>query len=135
MTHQISSHQDVRERARRALADYLVMFIPTSWKEPLEKVRLILQSNGETDWEALKGLALQFFEEKRFSEDRVESLARVERLAESFKEIYTTISPAEWHKTVQDIIYAANFRASKIAVQTRPIVTSEEQVSEEVDEE
>ncbi len=114
---------------------YLVMFIPTSWKEPLEKVRLILQSNGETDWEALKGLALQFFEEKRFSEDRVESLARVERLAESFKEIYTTISPAEWHKTVQDIIYAANFRASKIAVQTRPIVTSEEQVSEEVDEE
>jgi len=119
MTHQISSVQDVRERARKALADYLTMFIPESWKDPLEKLRILLQSNNDIDWEALKGHALMYFDEKRLPEDRVECLARIERLSDSFKEIYTSLSPAEWHRTVEDIIQAANFRASKASLQLR----------------
>ena len=119
MTHQISSVQDVRERARKALADYLIMFIPDSWKDPLEKLRILLQANNDIDWEALKGHALMYFDEKRLPEDRVECLARIERLSDSFKEIHTSLSPAEWHRTVEDIIQAANFRASKAALQLR----------------
>jgi hypothetical protein len=119
MTHQISSVQDVRERARKALADYLIMFIPESWKDPLEKLRILLQANNDIDWEALKGHTLMYFDEKRLPEDRVECLARIERLSDSFKEIYTSLSPAEWHRTVEDIIQAANFRASKAALQLR----------------
>lgn len=116
MTHQIGTKQEVRERARKALADYLTMFIPGSWKDPLAKLKLLLQANGDIDWEALKGYALLIFDEQRVSEDRVECLARVERLSEAFKEIYTVLSPAEWHKTVDDIIHAASFRASKAAL-------------------
>ena len=119
MTHQISSVQDVRERARKALTDYLTMFIPESWKDPLEKLRIILQANSDIDWEALKGHALVYFDEKRLPEDRVECLARIERLSDSLKEIYTSLSPAEWHRTVEDIIQAANFRASKASLQLR----------------
>lgn len=119
MTHQISSVQDVRERARKALTDYLTMFIPESWKDPLEKLRIILQANSDIDWEALKGHALVYFDEKRLPEDRVECLARIERLSDSFKEIYTSLSPAEWHRTVEDVIQAANFRASKASLQLK----------------
>ncbi len=119
ITHQISPTQDVREKARKALTDYLTMFIPDSWKDPLEKLRIILQSNNDIDWEALKGHALMYFDEKRLPEDRVECLARIERLSDSFREIYTTLSPAEWHRTIEDIIHAANFRASKAALELR----------------
>ncbi|MGY5871789.1 MAG: hypothetical protein RTV72_06070 [Candidatus Thorarchaeota archaeon] len=119
ITHQISSTQDVREKARKALTDYLTMFIPDSWKDPLDKLRIILQSNNDIDWEALKGHALTFFDEKRLPEDRVECLARIERLSDSFREIYTTLSPAEWHRTIEDIIQAANFRASKASLELR----------------
>jgi len=119
MTHQISSTQDVREKARKALTDYLTMFIPDSWKDPLEKLRIILQSNSDIDWEALKGHALMYFDEKRLPEDRVECLARIERFSDSFRDIYTKLSPAEWHRTVEDIIHAANFRASKAALELR----------------
>jgi hypothetical protein len=121
MTHQIGTKQEVREKARKALADYLTMFIPGSWKEPLDKVKLLLQANGDVDWEALKGHALLFFDEKRLSEDRVECLARVERLSDTFKEIHSILSPAEWYKTVDDIIHAANFRASKASLQVRRV--------------
>ena len=119
ITHQISSSQDIREKARKALADYLVMFIPDSWKDPMEKIRILLLSNNDIDWEALKGHILMYFDEKRLPEDRVECLARIERLSDSFREIYTSLSPAEWHRTVEDIIQAANFRASKAALQLR----------------
>ena len=119
ITHQISSTQDVREKARKALTDYLTMFIPDSWKDPLEKLRIILQSNNDIDWEALKGHALMYFDEKRLPEDRVECLARIERLSDSFREVYTTLSPAEWHRTIEDIIHAANFRASKASLELR----------------
>jgi hypothetical protein len=119
MIHQISSTQDVRERARKALTDYLIMFVPESWKDPLDKLRILLQTNNDIDWEALKGHALIYFDEKRLPEDRVECLARIERLSDSFREIYTSLSPAEWHKTVEDIIQAANFRASKASLQLR----------------
>jgi hypothetical protein len=119
MIHQISSTQDVRERARKALTDYLIMFVPESWKDPLDKLRILLQTNNDLDWEALKGHALIYFDEKRLPEDRVECLARIERLSDSFREIYTSLSPAEWHKTVEDIIQAANFRASKASLQLR----------------
>ena len=119
MTHQISSTQDVREKARKALTDYLTMFIPESWKDPLEKLRIILQSNNDIDWEALKGHALMYYDEKRLPEDRVECLARIERLSDSFRDVYTTLSPAEWHRTIEDIIQAANFRASKAALELR----------------
>ena len=119
ITHQISPIQDVREKARKALTDYLTMFIPDSWKDPLEKLRIILQSNNDIDWEALKGHALMYFDEKRLPEDRVDCLARIERLSDSFREIYTKLSPAEWHRTIEDIIQAANFRASKAALELR----------------
>lgn len=119
MTHQISSSQDLREKARKALADYLTMFIPDSWKDPMEKIQILLLSNNEIDWEALKGHILTYFDEKRLPEDRVECLARIERLSESFREIYTSLSPADWHRTVDDIIQAANFRASKASLQLR----------------
>lgn len=119
MTHQIGTKQEVREKARKALTDYLTMFIPGSWKEPLDKVRLLLQSNNEIDWEALKGHALLYFDEQRLSEDRVECLARVERLSDTFKETHNVLSPAEWYKTIDDIVHAANFRASKAALQVR----------------
>ncbi len=118
MTH-TSPTQDVRENARKALTDYLTMFIPDSWKDPLEKLRIILQSNNDIDWEALKGHALTYFDEKRLPEDRVECLARIERLSDSFREIYTKLSPAEWHRTINDIFQAANFRASKAALELR----------------
>jgi hypothetical protein len=119
ISHQISPTEDVREKARKALTDYLTMFIPDSWKDPLEKLRIILQSNNDIDWEALKGHALMYFDEKRLPEDRVECLARIERLSDSFREIYTTLSPAEWHRTIEDIIHAANFRASKTSLELR----------------
>jgi len=119
ISHQISPLQDVRENARKALTDYLTMFIPDSWKDPLEKLRIILQSNNDIDWEALKGHALMYFDEKRLPEDRVECLARIERLSDSFREIYTKLSPAEWHRTIEDILQAANFRASKAALELR----------------
>ena len=121
MTHQIGSKQEVREKARKALTDYLTMFIPGSWKEPLEKVKLLLQANGNVDWEALKGHALAFFDEQRLSEDRVECLARIERLSETFKEIHSVLSPAEWYKTIDDIIHAASFRTNKAAIQLRRV--------------
>jgi hypothetical protein len=122
MTHQIGTKQEVREKARKALTDYLTMFIPGSWKEPLDKFKLLLlQTNGDVDWEALKGHALLFFDEKRLSEDRVECLARVERLSDTFKEIHSVLSPAEWYKTIDDIIHAANFRTSKAALQVRRV--------------
>ncbi len=121
MTHQIGTKQEVREKARKALTDYLTMFIPGSWKEPLDKVRLLLQSNNEIDWEALKGHALLYFDEQRLSEDRVECLARVERLSDTFKEIHSVLSPAEWYKTIDDIVHAANFRTSKAALNVRRI--------------
>jgi hypothetical protein len=121
MTHQISTLQDVREKARKALTDYLTMFIPESWKEPLEKIRLLLQAHGEADWEALKGHSLLYFDDMRLSEDRVESLARIERLGDAFKELYSVVSPAEWHRTVDDTIHAANFRTSKATIQIRHI--------------
>jgi len=119
ISHQISPTQDVREKARKALTDYLTMFIPDSWKDPMEKLRIILQSNNDIDWEALKGHALMYFDEKRLPEDRVECLARIERLSDSFREIYTKLSPAEWHRTIEDILQAANFRASKAALELR----------------
>ena len=121
MTHQIGTKQEVREKARKALTEYLTMFIPGSWKEPLDKVKLLLQANGDVDWEALKGHALLYFDEQRLSEDRVECLARVERLSDSFKEIHSVLSPAEWHKTMDDIIHAANFRVSKAALHVRRV--------------
>ena len=121
MTHQIGTKQEVREKARKALTEYLTMFIPSSWKEPLDKVKLLLQANDDIDWDALKGHALLYFDEKRLSEDRVECLARVERLSDSFKEIHSVLSPAEWHKTIDDIMHAANFRASKAALHARRV--------------
>ena len=128
ITSQISSVNDARERARKAFTDYLSMFIPGSWQEPLARLKIILQNNGETDWEALKGQAMILFDERRLSNDRVESLARVERLADACRELHKTISPAEWHKTIDDVIHAANFRASKIAVQTQPARIPTEEV-------
>jgi len=120
MTKHIGTKDEVREKARRALTDYLKMYIPQSWDVPLEKMRLILLSNGDIDWEALKGHALQFFDERRLAEDRVETLSCIDRLGESFKEIFSVISPAEWYKTVEEIFLAVNFRTHKIAVQKRP---------------
>ncbi len=128
ITTQTTSVNDTREKTRRAFTDYLSMFIPGSWQEPLARLKIILQANGDTDWESLKGQALILFDERRLSNDRVESLARVERLADSCKELHRTISPAEWHKTIDDVIHAANFRASKIAVQTQPARNPPEEV-------
>ncbi len=121
ITPQITSTNNVRERARRAFTDYLSMFLPGSWQEPLARIKIILQSNGDTDWEALKGQALLLFDERRLSTDRVESLARVERLADSFRDLHSKLSPADWHRTIDDVVHAANFRTSKIAVQTQHI--------------
>jgi hypothetical protein len=118
-TKQIGTKDEVREKARGALTDYLTMFQPQSWDEPLEKLRILLHSNGDIDWEALKGNALQFFDERRLAEDRVETLARIDRLGEALQEIFEVLSPAEWHKTMDDIILAANFRAHKKSVQMR----------------
>ncbi len=128
ITTHIGSANDVRERARKAFTDYLSMFIPGSWQEPLARLKILLQANGEIDWEALKGHALILFDERRLSSDRVESLARVERLADSCKDLHKTISPAEWHRTIDDVIYAAKFRASKIAVQTQPTQSQREEI-------
>jgi hypothetical protein len=118
ITAQIGTIHNVREKARKALTDYLTMFLPGSWTEPLARLKLLLQSNSDIDWEALKGHALLFFDEKRLSNDRVECLARVERLGEALKEIHGALSPAEWHKTVDDVAHAANFRVSKAAIQS-----------------
>ena len=99
MTHQIGTKQEVRERARKALAEYLTMFIPGSWKEPLSKLKLLLQANGDVDWEALKGYALMIFDEQRLSEDRVECLARVERLSEALRRNQKSAEDAlHWHR-------------------------------------
>jgi hypothetical protein len=117
ITAQIGTMQNVREKARKALTDYLTMFLPGSWTEPLARLKLLLQSSSDIDWEALKGHALLFFDEKRLSNDRVECLARVERLGEALKEIHGALSPAEWHKTMDDIAHATNFRVSKAAIQ------------------
>jgi hypothetical protein len=121
MTHQIGSTTDIREKARKALSDYLTMFVPGSWKDPLDKLKILLQTTGDIDWEALKGHSLLYFDEKRLPEDRVECLARIERMCDSLKEIYSQISPAEWYRTVDDIVQAANFRASKAALQMKRI--------------
>ena len=126
ITAQMGTIQDAREKARRALTDYLTMFLPGSWTEPLARLKLLLQSNSDIDWEALKGNALLFFDEKRLSNDRVECLARVERLGEALKEIHNALSPAEWHKTVDDIAHAANFRVSKAAIQATKLHVVEE---------
>ncbi len=134
MTHQIGTKQEVREKARKALTDYLIMFIPGSWKEPLDKLKLLLQVNGDVDWEALKGHALLYFDEQRLSEDRVECLARVERLSDTFKEIHNVLSPAEWHRTIDDIIHAANFRASKAALHVRRVQIVEDLKAKETKE-
>ena len=120
MTKHIGTKDEVRERARKALTDYLKMYIPQSWDVPLEKLKLLLLSNGDIDWEALKGHSLQFFDERRLAEDRVETLSCIDRLGETFKEIFSVISPAEWYKTVEEIFLAANFRTHKISVQKRP---------------
>lgn len=134
ITAQVISTGDARERARKAFTDYLSMFLPGSWQEPLARLRLILQSNGDTDWEALKGQALQLYDERRHSKDRVESLARVERLADACQNLRAALSPAEWHKVLDDVIYAAQFRTSKIAVQTRQYHGFEEETDSEEDE-
>ncbi|MFX1332413.1 MAG: hypothetical protein ACFE9W_12695 [Promethearchaeota archaeon] len=126
ITAQIGTIQDAREKARKALTDYLTMFLPGSWTEPLARLKLLLQSNSDIDWEALKGHALLFFDEKRLSNDRVECLARVERLGEALKEIHSALSPAEWHRTVDDIAHAANFRVSKAAIQATKLHVVEE---------
>ncbi|MFW9955864.1 MAG: hypothetical protein ACFFD3_15050 [Candidatus Thorarchaeota archaeon] len=119
ITSQLVAIDDVREKARKAFTDYLTMFLPGSWQEPLARVKLILQSNGHIDWEALKGQALQLYDERRHSTDRVESLARVERLAEACKDLKLASSPADWHRGIEDVILAAQFRTSKVAVQTK----------------
>jgi hypothetical protein len=126
LTHQLGNKTNVREKARIALTDYLTMYLPGSYQEALDKLELLLHSNGDIDWEALKGRALRFFDEKRLSEDRVESLARIERLCEALKEIYEALSPVEWHKTVDDVVLAAKFRVAKVAVQSRRIQISED---------
>jgi hypothetical protein len=133
ITPQMSTIQDTRERARKAITDYLVMFLPGSWAEPLARLKLILQSNSDIDWEAVKGYALHFFDEQRLAQDRVESLARIERFADAFKDLHRVLSPAEWHKAIDDIIHAAKFRTSKAALNTPPpIPTAEELRKKEV---
>ena len=92
ITPQMSTVQDTRERARKAITEYLVMFLPGSWAEPLARLKLILQSNSDIDWEAVKGYALHFFDEKRLAQDRVESLARIERFADAFKDLHKVLS-------------------------------------------
>ncbi|NHI83158.1 MAG: hypothetical protein EAX81_02470 [Candidatus Thorarchaeota archaeon] len=119
ITPQMSTIPDTRERVRKAITDYLAMFLPGSWTEPLVRLKLLLQSNSEIDWDALKGHSLAFFDEQRLAQDRIESLARIERFVDAFKDLYKVLSPAEWHKAVDDIFQAANFRVSKAAL-SRP---------------
>ncbi|TFF84797.1 hypothetical protein EU524_00125 [Candidatus Thorarchaeota archaeon] len=126
MTRQIGSIDDALERARKALSDYLIMFFPGSWKDPLDKLKLVLQTTDEIDWEALKGHALVYFDEKRLPEDRVECLARIERMSDSLKEVCSIVSPAEWYRTIENIVQAANFRASKAAIQTKRVKVIDE---------
>lgn len=121
LTHQLGDKINVREKSRIALTEYLTMYLPGSYQEALDKIKLLLQANGDIDWEALKGHALRFFDEKRLSEDRVESLARIDRLCDALREIYEALSPTEWHRTVDDIVLAAMFRTAKAAVQSRKI--------------
>ena len=128
LTRQLGDKTNVKEKSRIALTDYLTMYLPGSYQEALDKLKLLLQTNGDIDWEALKGHALRFFDEKRLSEDRVESLARIDRLCEALKEIYEALSPVEWHRTVEDIVLAASFRVSKAAVQSRKIQIPEERI-------
>jgi len=117
ITAQIASSNDAKEKARRALADYLSMFIPGSWQEPMARIKTLLLANGETDWESLKGHALLLFDERRLSTDRVESLARVERIAETLKELHAMLPPSEWYRGVENVFLAAHFRVSKMSVQ------------------
>jgi hypothetical protein len=42
-------------------------------------------------------------------------------LSDAFKEIHNVLSPAEWYKTVDEILLAANFRASKAALHVRRV--------------
>ena len=128
LTHQLGDKTNVREKSRIALTDYLTMYLPGSYQEALDKFKLLLQTSSDIDWEALKGHALRFFDEKRLSDDRVESLARIDRLCEALKEIYEALSPVEWHRTVDDIVLAASFRVAKAAVQSRKIQIPEERI-------
>ena len=102
------------------------MFVPGSWKDPFDKLKIVLQNSGDIDWEALKGHALVYFDEKRLPEDRVECLARIERMCDAFKDIFSSISPADWYRTIDDIMQAANFRASKAALQMKRIQVVDE---------
>ena len=131
LSREMQTSNDTIERCRKTLTDYLTMFIPQSWKEPLDKIRLILQMNERIDWEALKGHLLMFFEEKKLSEDRVECLARVERLSESLRDLHEQISPVDWYQTTDAVIHAAHFRTSKEALMTRRLRILEHESSEE----
>ena len=137
ITSQLTASRDIKERARKAFADYLSMFLPGSWQEPMARLKLLLHSNVDLDWEALKGYALQLYDERRHSKDRVESLARIDRLAEVCREFHSSFPPTEWNRGIEDILLAANFRVSKIAVQSRDLVLTAEDVasSEEEQEE
>jgi len=127
ITSQLSVSRDIKERARKAFTDYLSMFLPGSWQEPMARLKLLLQSNVDLDWESLKGYTLLLYDERRHSKDRVESLARIERLAEVCREFHSSFPPTEWNRGIEDIILAANFRVSKIAVQSRDLhLTSDE---------
>ena len=133
ITSQLSTSRDVKERARKAFTDYLSMFLPGSWQEPMTRLKLLLHCKANIDWEYLKGYTLQLYDERRHSKDRVESLARIERLAEVCKEYHSTISPTDWDAGIDEILLAANFRVSKIAVQSRDFLigSDEEDVPEE----
>ena len=130
---QLSSSRDIKERTRKAFTEYLSMFLPGSWQEPMARLQLLLHSNVDIDWESLKGYALRLFDERRHSKDRVESLARIERLAEALREFHSSFPPTEWNRGIDDVMLAANFRVSKIAVQSRNLLLSsdEKQDSEE----
>ncbi len=123
---QLSSSRDLKEKARKSFTDYLSMFLPGSWQEPMARLRLILTSNGDIDWEALKGYALQLYDERRHSKDRVELLARIDRLAESCREFRAAFPPTEWYKGIDDVLLAANFRVSTIAIRSRELDLSTE---------
>jgi hypothetical protein len=126
ITAQIASSTDAREKARKALADYLSMFLPGSWQEPMARIKTLLLGNGETDWESLKGHALLLFDERRLSTDRVESLARVERVAETLRELHAMLPPSEWYRGIENVFLAAHFRVSKMSVQTGVLRPREE---------
>ncbi|MFW9919148.1 MAG: hypothetical protein ACFFED_06095 [Candidatus Thorarchaeota archaeon] len=127
ITSQLAASRDIKERTRKVLTDYLSMFLPGSWQEPMARIKLLLHANIDLDWEALKGYALQIYDERRHSTDRVELLARVERLAETCKEFHATFPPTEWNKGIDEVILAANFRVSKIAVQSRDFLISDDE--------